>query len=338
MRAVTCTKHVPLAQRQDGISNASLEPIFTAPPPRPKIRAEVEPPTSNMTLYGVTRPPGNPPARAPATYESKDWVSVSKSDFPQQSNRDRLSKELQIARANVMRSHDVAIGDPGCPPQRVTQHISYRPYEREFYLARTVYPIGGEFGGRCKVQSDVDVSGDTCEPQHYEPMTQRQFQVHPINANDNRKGKEARFENKSDMTRSHFSIGSDSVEYRPVSKDPLETMAPLVKNRPPSAVAPAKNPYFVANAADARPVRMTPQEIAADKSISHVPLTNPSVESLTSTTTKDALPSFVARRRDMVRTTKTTISSLCFGVDKTPYVPSTAAQYRGIYYKAGTPS
>jgi hypothetical protein len=308
------------------------EPIIvTEPHQKPKIRAEVEPPTSNMTLYGVSKDPANPPPRWPKSYAAKDWVSVTKTDFPKVSNPDRITKDLQIERANFMRTSAVPIGDPSQPPSRVTQSISYEPYERERYTEKVCYPIGGKYN---KVRSDVDLT-DVCQDERmYEPMSMRQFQPLVIDRQQAKEFAELQTKNKADMQKSHFSVGRDSVDYRTVAKHELPTAAPLIKNRPPSAVDPQRNPHVARTAADARPKKLSSQEVSEDKLRSSVPITN-NEPVLKVTTTAASLPAFCPKRQGIVTSTNTQLSTLSFGTDAPVYKPATATQFRGIFFRPG---
>jgi hypothetical protein len=325
-QAHVCTKYVPQKLKDDR-AEPKMDPLYTDLPPKPKIRAEVEPETSNMTLYGVSRDPGNPKAGWPHTYAAKDWVSHAKTDFPRVTNTDRITKDLQVERANFMRSSFVQIGDPSQAPHRVTQHVSYQPYERDWYTNHVCFPIGGKYN---KVRSDVILTGKSADERQYETMTARQFHPYP-----NAAGARGSFQqhNKEDMMKSHFSVGVDPVDYRPVASTPLATAPPLIKNRPPSAVAKEKNPHYVPDASAARPRRLTAQEVSASKLESSLPLQQSNVEMLRVTTTGSSLPVFHAKKQQKVTTTRTTISSVSLGCGEGNRVPATKAQYRGIYFK-----
>ena len=328
---VTCTKYVPAAKREEKLFPKEEPIIVTEPHKPPKIRAEVEPPTSNMTLYGVCKPNPNPPPRWPKSYDPKDWVSVTKTDFPVVRNDDRITKDLQIERANFMRTSNVTIGDRSQKPERVTQHVSYKPYDRERLVEKKCFPIGGKYN---KVRSDVQITGDEAEPRQYETLALRQFQPHQVDSNKSSKDREHQLKNKQDMMRSHFAVSeAGKTDYRTVASVPLPSNPPPVKGRPPSAVEHSKNPHFVASAADARPRTLTAQEVSQDKSRSSIPLTMSDVPSLRATTTAQALPRFRAVRQGIVTSTNTTISSLSFGADKTEYKPATRTQFQGIFFK-----
>lgn len=337
MQATTCSKYVPrrgVDSRDEQLVRQWAAPIVTEKPQAPKIRAELEPPTTNMTLYGVSRDPANPAPGDPVTFQPRDWKSVTKSHYPEKKPDGYIGKELQIERANFLRTSNWGIGNPDQPPLRVTQfQDDFQKYGRDRYANRTTFNIGSS--GAKKVHSDVEIVGAEPAPQPYESMLLRQFQKIRIDRDAATKEAEQRKTNKADMLRSHFVVGMDRVEYKPVASTPLPTTHPKIKNRPPSAVPEEKNPHVCKSAADARPDSALLKAAFLAKNVSHVPVLQPggSLAGVT-TTTSQALPTFAKHREQRAGHAGTTFgSSLNLGNGETNYVTMTRSQFRGIYYK-----
>ena len=343
MASTSCTKYVPRSVR-DAREAPKLDAVIAEPHHPAPTRAEKEPHTSNMTLYGVCKPSVSlrESPYCSTSYASKDWSSVTKKEFPAVVNGSRLTKELQLERGNFMRSSDITFGDHNALPIAKTTHERsvFIPYTREWYSTHSCFNIGAP---HTKTHSNIELTATALtEPQHYEPLSTRQFHGHKVDSQFNSKGHESRLWNKREMMKSHFTVGNSKVDYLPVAKLPLETRAPLVKNRPPSATDPERNPHVVRSAADARPKAMSPRDVAASKMLSHVPVLENTGEKaeFPPTTTAYSFQKFCPRREPKVTSTNVTISSLQLGSDgvKGDYLPATKMQFRGIYFAPSAPT
>ena len=219
-------------------------------------------------------------------------------------------------------------------------HVKTHP---EVFLPanRKSFPIGGP---HMKCHSDVKTTEfDVEPPDHYEPMTRRQFHSYGKTSHQAEKQKQV----QDDMNRSHFSIGfvGHGTDYTTTSKIALV----------PRSIA------------EARPRAMTPHEVAASKAHSDVPLMGlgPTYDDrqLACAAKKPPLPDadysriiskrltatavatlpYAAKRRDAINSCTSgkesqgqkesrISSSVSLGVDKVDYVPATRSQFRGIIF------
>lgn len=285
------TKYVPLHvwehAAEDLVSRGALPAQI---PPKPRIRAEVEPPTTNLTLYGTTPNIKGALGGEPPSYSSEHWESFSHAQF-RPLPVSAVSKELQLQRNRFQLKSDIPIKEDSLvtfDPSvgfggRESHHTTdFRPLDREWYVNRPPsYSIGGtgasENGqptaAQCKTKSDVCLKEtERNPPTSYQTLTKRQFQPYHIDADSNRRDKLMRLRNKADMVASHYNLaynennrssvaGYSSVDkgdqanyYRSVASVMIPSTKPTVKGKVvDTAPTTSANPHLVTDTLEARP-------------------------------------------------------------------------------------
>jgi hypothetical protein len=293
----------------------------------------------------------------PTTYESRDWQSVTKAEYPPRV-AELISPEVQAERKRLQASSAVPVGLCRAPFVKSTHSKDFFPrYATEDYeAARLVsHRIGGPHE---KCHSDVKTAEhDHAIPGQYQSMAHRQFVKLPSANTDVANAKFL----KANSNATHWTFGADKPDYAPVSNNPLPSTAPLIKNRPPSAGIPRdRNPFVAKSAADARPKQMSATAVAAAKNSSSVPLMGNQAEGSASgsilprhmTANALATPAYTATRREAIdpvaaeRAARPGSSSgskapagmplssegLRFGVSSVEYQSMARAQFPGAYF------
>jgi hypothetical protein len=306
--------------------------------------------SSNARITGQSPRPshgGRANPSAPVSYESRDWQSVTKAEFPGR-KAEAPSLTAQEERKRMQMSSSVPVGLCKAPFPQSTHSRDFLPgYQASDYgdALKISRRIGGPNG---KSHSDVKTAeSDTPVPGQYTSMTYRQFKRLPPAGTDTENAKLL----KSNSNATHWSFGAEKTDYTPVSTQPLPSTAPALKNRPPSPSVPRERNIFVAHsAAEARPPRMSATEVAASKCASTVPLMGNQVPGSHGgiipghlTSNAQATPAYVAIRRSAVNPVADTSSAsrpgsaartsgVALGSDATDYTSMSKGQFRGAFF------
>uniref|UniRef100_A0A7S1MJ60 Uncharacterized protein n=1 Tax=Neobodo designis TaxID=312471 RepID=A0A7S1MJ60_NEODS len=309
--------------------------------------------STNARLTGQSPRPshgGRSHPSFPTSYESRDWQSVTKAEFPAR-RADVVPPEVQEERKRTQLASSVPVGLCKAAFPTTTHSRDFLPGYRPTDYGEAL-KVSRRIGGpHDKAHSDVKTAeSDRPLPGQYTSMAYRQFQRLPPAGTDTENAKLL----KSNANATHWTFGADRTEYTPVSSKPLPSTAPPLKNRPPTPSVPRERNIFVAqSAADARPPRMSATEVAAAKCTSTVPLMGNQVPGSHSsiiprhlTANAQATPAYVAVRRAAANPTEDTTASggtsrpgsaartsgIALGSDKTEYTTMTKGQFRGAFF------